>query len=346
MGTEQSEGWVDEFLRHLAVERAASDYTLRNYRQALDDFSKWHREHQGKAPAWSELSREEFRAYLRWMGRRNFERATISLRFSAIRSFYRWLLREGRIQTFPIRNLTLPKASRRLPRFIPQDQVDALMTAPLREQAAAGESAAPSKIPVEAMSQSQSPSPTGTTRKTGARREKVMGAAETALGLRDAAILETLYSCGLRISELCGLRVQDVNWEGRWVRVMGKGRKERQTPIGEPALEAIRRYWKAIRHPCQPQLPVFLARSDAPEPVRPITIQSRLKRYLVRAGLDPALTPHKLRHSFATHLLDSGADLRSVQEMLGHANLHTTEIYTHVTTERLKRVYDAAHPRA
>ena len=126
----------------------------------------------------------------------------------------------------------------------------------------------------------------------------------------------------------------------------GKGKKERLLPVGEPALEAIRNYWSLLPQPPAGEAPVFLAGPKKRTPVSPRHLQLRLKKYLAVAGLDPVLTPHKLRHSYATHLLDAGADLRSVQELLGHAHLVTTQVYTHLTTERLKRAYDAAHPRA
>jgi integrase/recombinase XerC len=145
---------------------------------------------------------------------------------------------------------------------------------------------------------------------------------------------------------LCGLQAGDVDWNEQLVRVRGKGKKERLVPIGEPALKAIETYWRTL--PQKPRGPdsVFLAELPEPTPVAPYILQTRLKKHLATAGLDPALTPHKLRHSYATHLLDAGADLRSVQELLGHAHLVTTQVYTHLTTERLKKAYDAAHPRA
>jgi integrase/recombinase XerC len=163
---------------------------------------------------------------------------------------------------------------------------------------------------------------------------------------RDVAILETIYSCGLRISELCGLVAQDIDWSERLVRVRGKGKKERLIPIGQTALETIKNYWNLLPQLPAGESPVFLAGPKKRSPVSPRHLQLRLKKYLAVAGLDPSLTPHKLRHSYATHLLDGGADLRSVQELLGHAHLVTTQVYTHLTTERLKRAYDAAHPRA
>ena len=155
-----------------------------------------------------------------------------------------------------------------------------------------------------------------------------------------------MYSCGLRISELCGLKVGDLFWQDQLVRVEGKGKKERMTPIGAPALESIRHYWNTVGHSQTLNLPVFFASLAKGNALYPRLIQTRLKHYLISAGLDPNLTPHKLRHSFATHMLNAGADLRSVQELLGHAHLVTTQIYTHLTTDRLKRVYDQAHPRA
>jgi integrase/recombinase XerC len=163
---------------------------------------------------------------------------------------------------------------------------------------------------------------------------------------RDVALLETIYSCGLRISELCGLKAEDLDWKEKLVRVRGKGKKERLVPIGDHALEAIERYWDLLPHRPSNSEPAFLSNPKKSKPLYPRDLQLRLKKYLAAAGLDPQLTPHKLRHSYATHLLDAGADLRSVQELLGHAHLVTTQVYTHLTTERLKRVYNQAHPRA
>ena len=164
--------------------------------------------------------------------------------------------------------------------------------------------------------------------------------------LRDVAVLEMIYSCGLRVSELCGLRVEDIDWSEQIVRVRGKGKKERLVPVGKPALMAIQDYWNTFKQPPGGPSPVFFSETKKRAPLSSLQLSRRLKKYLSIAGLDPSLTPHKLRHSYATHLLDAGADLRSVQELLGHAHLITTQVYTHVTTERLKRAYDAAHPRA
>lgn len=305
------------FLTHLATDRAASEYTQRNYRQALEEFTRWHRQERSAAPDWISLTRDDFRAYLRFLGREQLARAAVRLRFSALRSFYKFLVRRGVVPSIPIKNIQLPKLQRRLPRFLTADQMNALLNAPILEFAEQSKSV----------------------------REKGEEIDRT-LYFRDTAILETIYSCGLRISELCGLRKEDLDISERLIRVRGKGKKERLTPIGEHAIQAITHYWKTLASIPDRTQPVFWARASEPRAVAPRVIQSRLKRYLARAGLDPDLTPHKLRHSYATHLLDGGADLRSVQELLGHAHLVTTQVYTHVSIERLKKAYDSAHPRA
>jgi len=308
--------WIQKFLAHLSADRGASICTQRNYRQALTEFLRWHVEERKASPAWEKIQRDDFRSYLRFLGRQNLGRAAIQLRFSALRSFYKFLIRHGAAETSPIKNISLPKIGKRLPQFLTVQQMKDLLDAPLKPLAA------PKK-------------------EKRAGRPIVVSAC-----FRDVAILETIYSCGLRISELCGLRVQDVDWSEHLVRVRGKGKKERQIPIGEPALKAIENYWLTLEQKPTGEMPVFLSEKRTPGLVSPIMVARRLKKYLALAGLDPKLTPHKLRHSYATHLLDAGADLRSVQELLGHAHLVTTQVYTHVSTERLKRAYDAAHPRA
>jgi len=307
--------WISEFLQHLATDRGASVYTQRNYRQAMLEFHRWHQQQRKQPPAWETLQRDDFRAYLRFLGHHNLSRAAIQLRFSALRTFYRFLIRHGALASSPIKNLALPKLGKRLPKFLTAKQMADLLAAPLK------------LLPSEG----------------GANSGR---AAAIFACRRDVAILETIYSCGLRISELCGLVAQDIDWNERLVRVRGKGKKERLGPIGETALQAIKNYWSLLPQAPAGESPVFLAGAKKRTPVSPRHLQLRLKKYLAVAGLDPHLTPHKLRHSYATHLLDGGADLRSVQELLGHAHLVTTQVYTHLTTERLKRAYDAAHPRA
>jgi integrase/recombinase XerC len=305
--------WIEKFLAHLATDKQASLYTQRNYRHALQEFCLWHHQDRSSAPDWAALQRDDFRAYLRFLGRGKLSRAATHLRFSALRSFYKFVVRHGLVGVSPIRNLSLPKLEKRLPGFLTSEQILALFQAPLREWAAAREKDA-----------ELDPSPY----------------------FRDAALLETIYSCGLRIGEVCGLCAEDLDWREGVVRVRGKGRKERLTPIGQPALAAIEQYWKFLPGCPSGSDPLFFANVGKRRRIYARLVQLRLKKYLEAAGLDPKLTPHKLRHSYATHLLDAGADLRSVQELLGHANLVTTQIYTHVTTDRLKKAYEKAHPRA
>jgi integrase/recombinase XerC len=169
------------------------------------------------------------------------------------------------------------------------------------------------------------------------------------LAARDKAMLEVLYSSGIRVSELVELEMQDLDLQEGVLRVKGKGRKDRLTPIGSQAIKAIQRYFEMRQHDsrCQQgsqQARVFLNKHG--EPLSTRSVRRKLDKYLVSAGLDPGISPHTLRHSFATHLLNNGADLRSVQELLGHQSLSTTQIYTHLTTSRMKEAYDAAHPRA
>ena len=313
--SDSTDDWVERFQTHLATDRGASVYTQRNYRDALKEFRRWHQQERQQPPPWNDLHRDDFRAYLRFLGRNHLGRAAIQLRFSALRTFYRFLIRNGLVASSPIRNLALPKTAKRLPKFLTQQQMLDLLKAPLQ--------------PLSGNRQK--------------RRGRPISASAC---FRDAAIIETIYSCGLRVSELCGLRVEDIDCTEQLVRVRGKGKKERLVPIGEPALVAIRNYWKSLTFAVAPESPVFFSERRKPAAVAPHVLQQRLKKYLAIAGLDPGLTPHKLRHSYATHLLDAGADLRSVQELLGHAHLVTTQVYTHLSTERLKRAYDSAHPRA
>jgi integrase/recombinase XerC len=300
-----------KFLKSLAA-KGGSAYTERNYRQALVQFCAWAREQRGGPPDWRELRRDDFRYFLRFLGRGKLSRAAVQLRFSALRSLYKFLIREGVVSTSPVKNLSLPKLEKRNPVFLTVQQFASLADAPAREMKAAS-------------------------------KAKDFDAA---IYFRDAAILEVIYSCGLRVSELCQLRAGDLDWPQQMARVRGKGKRERLVPIGQPALDAVRGYWKQAGYSPTPEQPVFWASARNIHPMSPRTVQLRLKKYLRSAGLDPNLTPHKLRHSFATHILDAGADLRSVQELLGHAHLATTQVYTHITTERLKRAYQKSHPRA
>jgi len=252
---------------------------------------------------WRSATIDDFRAFMLDQMKKGRSRASIRLTFSAFRSFYKFLAERKNLTANPLTGLLLPKAEKRLPEFLTQRQVVDLLEAPL-------------KAPVEKQ-------------------------ATAWAHLRDAAMLELLYSAGLRISELAAVNVNDIDPYSETLRVIGKGSKERVCPIGEPALKAISVY----RHAAKIQTgPLFLNKSR--RRITTVNIWWQIKKYIRFAGLPATTSPHKLRHSFATHMLDNGADLRSLQTLLGHSSLSTTQVYTHVTTERLKRAYDQAHPRA
>ena len=289
---------AEEFWRYLEVERNVSGRTLIAYRQALEAFRA-----QKNVRSWRNCQADDFRDYLFELMKKGQARSYIRLQFSAFRTFYRFLVERKNFPKDPVRELQLPKAEKKLPLVLTRQQIDELLTAPLRTPK---QGAAPSWMP-----------------------------------WRDAAILELFYSSGLRLGELASLNVADLDIYTESVRVLGKGRKERVCPVGAPALEAVSHYRAAARVQTGP---LFINKSR--RRISPRSIWLILKRYLRHTSIPIAVSPHKLRHSFATHLLDGGADLRSVQALLGHASLSTTQIYTHVTVERLKKAYAEAHPRA
>jgi integrase/recombinase XerC len=293
-----------EFLRHLALERNASPHTVKSYREDLTQALDFFRARLGPQSAAPErLTTRVLRAYLAWLHEQGYAKTTVARRVSAVRSWCRFLCRQGTLKSNPADGLRGPRQDKKLPHFLSVEDVARLLGAP---------------------------------------------PADTPLGLRDRAILETLYSAGLRVSELTGLNVEDVDLTEGMATVRGKGRKERLALLGPPALAALRLWLDgraavvgALR---RPQVALFLNKSGTRLSSR--SVGRLLEKYLKHAGLDPRTSPHTLRHSFATHLLDNGADIRSVQELLGHRSLSTTQIYTHVTTHRLQESYAKAHPRA
>ncbi len=288
---------VEEFLHYLANERNASPRTLKAYRKALSAFSAENRS------SWKKCTADDFRDYLFTLMKRGQARSYVRLQFSAFRTFYQFLAARKRLRRNPIREVQLPKIEKKLPLVLTRQQVEELLTAPMRETK---KRSAPVWMP-----------------------------------LRDVAIMELFYSSGLRLSELASLDVADLDPYTESVRVFGKGRKERVCPVGLPALEAISRYRAAANVHAGP---LFINKARTRMSVRSVWLV--LKRYVRYTSIPISISPHKLRHSFATHMLDRGADLRSVQALLGHASLSTTQIYTHVTVERLKKAYADAHPRA
>jgi len=261
------------------------------------------RQFAGPTVSWQTATATHFRAFLLECMKKSMARSYVRLTFAALRSFYRFLGEREGLTENPLKVVQLPKAEKKLPVVLSVSQIDQLLTEP-------------EKL---------------------ARKNQAPAWAAA----RDAAILELFYSSGLRLSELVSLNVPDVDPYTESVRVIGKGRKERIVPVGEPALRAIQKYRQEAGVEAGP---LFI--SKLRKRLSPRSTWLLLKKYLGATSIQLPASPHKLRHSFATHLLDNGADLRSVQTLLGHANLSTTQIYTHVTTERLKKAYDQAHPRA
>ena len=288
------------FFNFQATEKSGSLRTIANYRDALSAYQKWRGDRFG---GWRAEEADHFRDYLFELMKQGFKRATIRLKFAALRSFYKFLVLRRGMARSPVAEVQLPKPERGLPVILTITQIDELLGIPLLGEP-------DKKFPPW-------------------------------LPLRDAAILELFYSCGLRISELLALDVQHVDFISETVKVKGKGSKERIVPVGGPALNAIQRYRQQAA-----VISGALFLSTRHRRITQQAVDQLLKKYLKRSSIPFAISPHKLRHSFATHLLDAGADLRSVQELLGHASLSTTQIYTHVTKDRLKNAYDSAHPRA
>lgn len=303
---------MEDFLRQMGGAGGYSLKTVRNYAGALAEVSG---HFQGRR--WDGLGPADFRNYLHGLAARRLAPASVRLRFSALRSFYRSLVKRRLVENSPLVGVGLPGRKRRVPLFLNEEQVLRLLAAPLerlREMERPGEKK----------------------RRRGRVRQRWQL-------LRDAAILEFFYSTGVRVDELVRTELGELDMGSGTVRVRGKGGRERLAVLGRPAVEAVEAYRAALPAVMESRH-LFVGAGGKPLTAR--AVQKMLKGYLADCGLDPRITPHKLRHTFATHLLNHGADLRSVQELLGHASLSTTQIYTAVTAERLRRSYAQAHPRA
>jgi integrase/recombinase XerD len=316
---------LERFLRGLAA-RDASEHTRRSYASTIAAYLDWLAE---RGTDWRAPARADLRAYLAHLGGRG-AKSSVAQRLAAIRSFHRYAAREGLAAGDPWGAIATPRLPRRLPRVLEVDQVERLLAAVDAELAAA-DLASPSRIDLA-----------------------------TALALRDRALVETAYAAGLRISELASADLASLELRRGEIRVLGKGRKERIGLIGRPARAALAAYLEdgrptlvdrgravaAARRSAGGDEPteIFLNHLGRPLGVRGLRYRLDLLRR--RAGLPDGVSPHTLRHSFATHLLDGGADLRVVQELLGHESLATTQIYTHVSPARLRAAYRGAHPRA
>lgn len=302
------ESAIRDFVTFLEVERGASPETIRAYQSDLRQFVAFASAQYpslGISIAPGDVDALMIRGYLAWLDRRKEKKSSLARKLAALRSLYRFLMREGRVKVNPAEEVRTPKQPQPLPRVLTKDDAAALMEFP---------------------------------------------DGDALLSLRDRAILETLYSTGARVGELVGMNLGDLDLAEGQVRLRGKGRKERLVPVGTVAVDAIKEYLAALRRsPLEAQrstqldAPVFCNSRGGRLTTR--SVRRLVQKYSSRLA-DGPVSPHTLRHSFATHLLDEGADLRAIQEMLGHATLATTQKYTHLATDHLLEVYDKTHPRA
>ncbi len=298
-----------EFIAKLEHEKGYSEHTLRAYHKDLSQFDTFLGDE--KCSSLKRVNHLLLRKFLAVLRTNNYSKTTIARKLASIRSFFKYLIQVGELVSNPFEALRTPKQEKKLPHFLSISDVDVLLKTP---------------------------------------------DCSNSMGLRDLAMLETLYSTGIRVSELVNLDEGDIDFFGGLIKVTGKGKKERIVPIGTHATKAIKEYLdsrskykkeekdeKKKASQASGTKPLFLNKYGNRLTAR--SVARTLDKYLKKSGVNLLTSPHTFRHSFATHLLDKGADLRSVQELLGHSNLSTTQIYTHVTTERLKSVYDKAHPR-
>ncbi len=285
------------FCRYLDTERNVSPHTIAAYRRDLEQLTAFVARETGGSAGVGDVHHLLLRRYLALLGKRA-KKSSVGRKLAAIRSFFRFLVRQGMVASNPAELIATPKKESRLPFHLDIDQVTTLVEAPQEDDKHA---------------------------------------------LRDRAILELLYSCGLRVSELTGLAIGDLDLSGGMVRVLGKGGKERIVPVGRRAIEAIRGYLQG-RGELGGSGPLFL--NTRGQRINRRSVARIVDLHVLRIAAFKRISPHILRHTFATHMLEGGADLRAIQELLGHASLSTTQKYTHVGIDRLMEVYDKAHPKA
>ncbi len=298
--------WVGPFVAYLHSERRLSRYTVRNYRSAVEDFLRWLVEESGGEPDPANIPPRRVRGFL-IEAQRRFSKRTLHNHVSALRTFYRYWIKRKSITVNPFTGINLPKLDRPLPKFLTERQIRTLLDGPMR------------------LLENETISPFR--------------------AWRDRLIMELLYGGGLRVSELVSLSYGNIDLSNGVARVMGKGKKERLCPLGTVALACLRKFNSEFA-PATGYEDAVLLTNDGKRRLYTRQVQLILKRYLALAELPMDISPHKIRHSYATHLLNNGADLRLVQELLGHVNISTTQIYTHVSVGRLREVYRKAHPRA
>lgn len=291
---------VMQFMQYLKAEKHASDLTLRNYMADLVQFITFMEKNQ--ITDYHHVTYFNVRSFLASLYANELSKRSVARKLSALRSFYRYLIRENKVKTSPFHSLRSPKQDKKLPKFMYIEEVQALLEAP--------DTASP-------------------------------------LGQRDQALLETLYASGMRVSELVGLRVDGLDLQQGVALVYGKGSKERYVPLGEFAVSSLKLYMDQGRNQLlkQREEPALFLNFRG-ERLTDRSVRRSINKYMEQIAMTKQISPHTFRHSFATHMLEAGADLRTVQELLGHVNISTTQIYTHVTRDHLQSVYNRAHPRA
>jgi integrase/recombinase XerC len=303
-------GLIQQFMHYLALEKNASPHTCRGYRKDLEGFEDFLKSsgmylNPTGGVEIEKVDRMAIRKYLSFLHRKN-RKSSIARKISTLRSFFKYLIREQVIPSNPAKSVSTPKVEKTLPTTLTVDEAFRLMESPKSIPGTSSEVSKESRV-------------------------------------RDRAILELLYSSGLRVGELVGLNFNQLDPELGIVRVMGKGRKERIVPVGVKAIDALKAYLEG-RGGLTEDAPIFVNSSGGRLTAR--SVGRLIKKYTRHSGIFRKVSPHSLRHTFATHLLDAGADIREIQEMLGHSSLSTTQRYTHVSIGKLMEVYDKAHPRS
>jgi len=290
------------FIEYLQIEKNCSPYTIDNYKRDLGEFFLFLETQNIQQLALVEYF--DARLFLTTLYERDLSKRTVARKISCLRTFYKFLVREGMVGENPFSLLALPKKEHKLPRFLYEEEINQLFSALNKD---------------------------------------------TPMGLRDAALLEVLYATGTRISECCNIQLQDIDFSLETILVHGKGKKDRYVPFGQCAKEALQTYINIARNETMSSYRTSHSYLFINYRGEPLTVRGAhyvLNECIKKAAANGKLHPHMLRHSFATHLLNNGADLRTVQELLGHSKISSTQIYTHVTKEQLRKVYNSTHPRA
>ena len=331
---------IDKFLQYLQSVRNSSPHTILNYGNDLGQFIAYLSPPGEQPPALPKITHLIIREFVGHLHERGLEKSSIARKLAALRSFFKYCVREGMIKESPARLVPTPKLPKRIPSVLSAEEMNGF----LNELAGTGPAAAGGRLPAKNVA------------RAAAQGSKPAGS-EGLLLPRDRALLELLYAAGLRVSELTGLNLEDMEQNERMLRVRGKGNKERIVPYGRKAQEALEKYW-----PLREQLLLQTSRSGGMRRAAPrgnavflnyagsrLTQRSVgriVKKYVKLVNINWDLHPHSLRHAFATHLLADGADLRAIQELLGHQSLSTTQKYTHASIRQLMEIYDKSHPHA